>query len=161
MNELDTLGQSPDPVAITQLPYLTAVCNETLRLYPITNLTVPREVTTPMTLMGYNLQPGTRLYGAIYLTHHRPELYPDSKSFKPERFLERQFSSYEFLPFGGGIRRCIGEVLAQFEMKLVLATLVSRYQLEWVGKTPETAKRRGVTLAPGNGVEMRFNGKRV
>ncbi|MEM9486206.1 MAG: cytochrome P450 [Cyanobacteria bacterium P01_F01_bin.116] len=161
VDELDDLGQSPDPIAITQLPYLTAVCNETLRLYPITNLTVPREVTAPMTLMGYRLEPGTRLYGAIYLTHHRPELYPDSKSFKPERFLERQFSSYEFLPFGGGIRRCIGEVLAQFEMKLVLATLVSRYQLEWVGKTPEVAKRRGVTLAPANGVKMKLKQEKV
>lgn len=117
-------------------------------------------MTAPMTLMNYALKPGTRLYGAIYLTHHRPDLYPDSKSFKPERFLERQFSSYEFLPFGGGIRRCIGEVLAQFEMKLVLATLISRYQLEWVDKTPEMPKRRGVTLAPDNGVKMQFNGKR-
>ncbi len=159
--ELNSLGPSPDPVALTKLPYLTAVGNETLRLYPIANLTVPREVTAPMTLMGYDLKPGTRLYGAIYLTHHRPELYPDSKTFKPERFLDRQFTSYEFLPFGGGIRRCIGEVLALFEMKLVLATLVSRYQLEWVGNTPEIAKRRGVTLAPGNGVEMRFNGQKT
>ncbi|MEO1509898.1 MAG: cytochrome P450 [Cyanobacteria bacterium J06633_23] len=160
-DELDSLGPSPDPIAITKLPYLTAVCNETLRLYPIANLTVPREVTAPMTLMGYDLEPGTRLYGAIYLTHHRPDLYPDSKSFKPERFLDRQFASYEFLPFGGGSRRCIGEVLAQFEMKLVVATLVSRYQLEWVGKTPEIAKRRGVTLAPANGVQMRFKGKKT
>ncbi|MEM1253579.1 MAG: cytochrome P450 [Cyanobacteria bacterium P01_H01_bin.21] len=161
VDELDSLGPSPDPIEITKLPYLTAVCNETLRLYPIASLTVPREVTAPMTLMGYDLKPGTRLYGAIYLTHHRPDLYPDSKSFKPERFLERQFSNYEFLPFGGGVRRCIGEVLAQFEMKLVLARLVSHYQLEWVGSTSEVPKRRGVTLAPANGVKMRFNGKRL
>ena len=160
VDELDRLGPSPDPMEITKLPYLTAVCNETLRLYPIATLTVPREVTAPMTLMDYALEPGTRLYGAIYLTHHRPDLYPDSRSFKPERFLERQFSSYEFLPFGGGIRRCIGEVLAQFEIKLVLATLVSHYQLEWIDKTPEVPKRRGVTMAPANGVKMQFNGKR-
>ncbi len=158
--ELNSLGPSPDPMEITKLPYLTAVCNETLRIYPIAMLTVPREVTSPMRLMDYDLEPGTRLYGAIYLTHHRPDLYPDSKSFRPERFLERQFSNYEFLPFGGGIRRCIGEVLAQFEMKLVLATLVSRYQLEWADKTPEAPKRRGVTLAPANGVKMRFKGKK-
>ena len=161
IDELDRLGSSPDPVDVTKLPYLTAVCNETLRLYPIASLTVPREVTAPMTLLGYSLEPGTRLYGAIYLTHHRPELYPDSRSFKPERFLERQFSSYEFLPFGGGIRRCIGEVLAQFEMKLVLTTMLSNYQFEWADTTPEVPKRRGVTLAPGNGVKMKFKGKRV
>lgn len=154
IDEIQTLGPDPDPVSVSQLPYLTAVCNETLRIYPIAILTVPREVTAPLTLMGYDLQPGDRLYGAIYLIHHRPDLYPDSHTFRPERFLERQFSSTEFLPFGGGTRRCIGEVLAQFELKLVLATLVSHYQLEWVGHTPEVAKRRGVTTAPGRGVEM-------
>lgn len=154
VEELKLLDPSPEPVTITQCPYLTAVCNETLRLYPIVALTVPREVIAPMMLLGHTLEPGTRLYGAIYLTHHRPELYPDSHSFRPERFLERQFTSYEFLPFGGGIRRCIGDVLAQFEMKLVLASLVSNYSLKWVGQTPEVPKRRGVTMAPGNGVEM-------
>lgn len=153
-DEVVPLGSSPDPLSVTQLPYLTAVCNETLRLYPIAILTVPREVAAPMTLLGYELEPKTRLYGAIYLTHHREDLYPDSHTFRPERFLERQFTHYEFLPFGGGIRRCIGEVLAQFEMKLVLATLVANYGLQWVGKTHEVPKRRGVTMAPGNGVEM-------
>lgn len=152
--ELTPLGHTPDPVAVTQLPYLSAVCNETLRLYPIAVLTVPREVLAPMTLMGYSLEPGTRLYGAIYLTHHRADLYPESHCFRPERFLERQFTNYEFLPFGGGMRRCIGDILAQFEMKLVLATLVVDYGLKWVGKTPEVPKRRGVTMAPGNGVEL-------
>ncbi|MGK7888552.1 MAG: cytochrome P450 [Leptolyngbyaceae cyanobacterium] len=154
IDEINPLGPDPDPVAISQLPYLTAVCNETLRIYPIAVLTVPREVTAPTTLMGYDLQPGDRLYGSIYLVHHRPDLYPDSHTFRPERFLERQFSSTEFLPFGGGMRRCIGDVLAQFELKLVLATLVSRYPLAWVGQTPETPKRRGVTVVPARGVEM-------
>lgn len=152
--EIGHLGTTSDPVAVTQLPYLTAVCNETLRLYPIAILTVPREVIAPMTLMGYSLEPGTRLYGAIYLTHHRADLYPESHRFNPERFLNHQFSNYEFLPFGGGIRRCIGEILAQFEMKLVLATLVADYSLKWVGSAPEVPKRRGVTMAPGKGVEL-------
>ena len=69
-----------------QLPYLTAVCHETLRLSPIATLTVPREVKDPVELMGYQLEPGTRLYGCIYLTHQRPDLYPEPKLFKPERF---------------------------------------------------------------------------
>ena len=156
--ELEALGPDPDPMDIVRQPYLGAVCNEALRIYPIAILTVPREVTAPMEFMGHRLQPGTRLYGAIYLTHHRQDLYPNSHRFIPERFLERQFSASEFLPFGGGQRRCIGEVLAMFEMKLVLATLVSRYQLSWVGKQPEIPKRRGVTMAPGRGVEMVFEG---
>ena len=159
LDELETLGPEADAIAISKLPYLTAVCNETLRIYPIAILTVPREVVAPTTLMGYPLEPGTRLYGAIYLTHHRPDLYPDSKTFRPERFLERQYSPYEFLPFGGGVRRCIGDVLAQFEMKVVLATLVTGYQLKWIDNAPEIPKRRGVTLAPGNGVKMILRGK--
>jgi cytochrome P450 len=154
LTELHHLGTNPDPTAIVQLPYLTAVCYETLRIFPVAILTVPREVKEPVDLMGYQLQPGVRLYGCIYLTHHRPDLYPDPKLFKPERFLERQFSPYEFFPFGGGARRCIGEALAQFEMKLVLATILSRYQLAMADQSPEYPQRRGVTFAPARGVQM-------
>jgi cytochrome P450 len=111
-------------------------------------------------LMGYPLEPGTRLYGCIYLTHHRPDLYPEPEQFKPERFLQRQFSPYEFLPFGGGIRRCIGEALALFEMKLVLATMMSQYELTLAQQEPEHPKRRGVTFAPHTGVRMIMQGRR-
>lgn len=156
--ELNSLGQTPQPTAIVQLPYLTAVCNETLRICPVAIVTVPREVKEPAELSGYRLEPGTRLYGCIYLTHQRQDLYPEPQLFKPERFLERQFSPYEFLPFGGGVRRCIGEVLAQFEMKLILATILSRYQLALVDQAPERPQRRGVTLAPAKGVRMILQG---
>jgi cytochrome P450 len=152
--ELNHLGEAPDPTTIVQLPYLTAVCHETLRLFPVAVLTVPREVKEPVELMGYQLEPEMRLYGCIYLTHQRPDLYPEPKLFKPERFLERQFSPYEFLPFGGGARRCIGEALAQFEMKLVLATMLSRYRLAIADQSPEYPQRRGVTFAPARGVQM-------
>jgi cytochrome P450 family 110 len=160
LHELETLGANPDPTEIARLPYLTAVCNEALRIYPIGMLTVPRAVKEPVELLGYDLQPGTRVYGCIYLTHHREDLYPESTQFKPERFLERQFTPYEFLPFGGGIRRCIGEALALFEMKLVLATMVSQYQMTLESQTPEIPQRRGVTLAPGKGVKLVYNGQR-
>jgi cytochrome P450 len=154
LQELETLGDNPDPLSLPRLPYLTAVCNETLRIYPVAILTVPRAVKEPVELMGYPLEPGTRLYGCIYLTHHREDIYPNSQQFKPERFLERQFSPYEFLPFGGGIRRCIGETLALFEMKLVLATILQRYELTLADQRPERPKRRGVTFAPERGVKM-------
>ena len=152
--ELHQLGKAPDPMTLAQLPYLTAVCNESLRLFPVATLTFPREVKEPVELMGYQLEPGTRLYGCIYLIHQRPDLYPNPKSFNPDRFLERQFSPYEFLPFGGGSRRCIGEALAQFEMKLVIATLLSHYQLALVERSPEYPQRRGLTFTPGKGVQM-------
>jgi cytochrome P450 len=152
--ELNRLGKVLDPMTIVQMPYLTAVCNETLRLFPVAVLTVPREVKDFVELMGYQLKPGMRIDGCIYLTHQRPELYPEPKLFKPERFLERQFSPYEFLPFGGGERRCIGEALAKFEMKLVLATILSQYRLALVDQSPEHPQRRGVTFAPARGVQM-------
>lgn len=161
LKELDTLGDSPEPLSISRLPYLTAVCQETLRIYPVGMLTFPRVVKKPVELSGHQLEPGTVVVGCIYLTHQREDLYPEPKQFKPERFLERQFSPYEFLPFGGGSRRCIGEALALFEMKLVLATILSRYQLALADKRPVRPQRRGVTLAPAGGVKMVMKGQRL
>ncbi|WP_414541524.1 cytochrome P450 [Nostoc sp. CCY0012] len=160
LQELDTLGDSPDPMSISRLPYLTAVCNETLRIYPVVMLTFPRIVQEPVELLGHSLDTGTIVVGSMYLIHQREDLYPEPKQFRPERFLERQFSPYEFIPFGGGVRRCVGEALALFEMKLVLATILSRYQLALADDQPEVPRRRGVTLAPGRGVNMVITGKR-
>ena len=105
LEELDSLGNQPDPSTLFRLPYLNAVCSETLRIYPIGMLTFPRVVRSPVELIGYQLEPGTVVIGSIYLTHQRPDIYPEPKQFKPERFSARQFSPYEYLPFGGGARR--------------------------------------------------------
>ncbi|OCR01157.1 cytochrome P450 [Oscillatoriales cyanobacterium USR001] len=161
LQELDSLGENPDPMAIIKLPYLTAICNETLRIYPVGMLTFPRVVREPVTLMGYQLEPGTALVGSIYLTHRREDLYPNPQEFRPERFLENQFSPYEYLPFGGGSRRCIGLALAQLEMKLVLAVILRDYNLALAEKKPVLAKRRGVTLGPAGGVKMVITGRRM
>ncbi|TAF58655.1 MAG: cytochrome P450 [Oscillatoriales cyanobacterium] len=112
-------------------------------------------------LMGHQLEPGTVVFGSIYLTHRREDLYPEPLQFKPERFLERQFSPYEYLPFGGGSRRCIGLALAQLEMKLVLATILRDFDLTLAEKGPVQAKRRGVTLGPAGGVRMALVGRRM
>jgi unspecific monooxygenase len=161
LQELNTLGDSPDPTSIVRLPYLTAVCNETLRIYPVVLMTFAREVQEPVELLGHSLEPGTLLAGCIYLLHQREDLYPHPKQFRPERFLDRQFSPYEFMPFGAGVRRCIGHALAPFEMKLVLATILSRYQLALADKRPEKPQRKNVTLAPAGGVKMVMTRKRV
>ncbi|WP_019504118.1 cytochrome P450 [Pleurocapsa sp. PCC 7319] len=158
--EIASLDSAPDPMEIAKLPFLDAVCKETLRIYPIGMLTFPRVVQEPMELMGYKLEVGQILLGCIYLLHQREDVYPEPTKFKPERFLEREFSAYEFFPFGGGKRRCIGEALAQLEMKLVLATIISQFELELVSQKPETPTRRGVTLAPKTGVRMIFKGKK-
>ncbi|MBW4684085.1 MAG: cytochrome P450 [Komarekiella atlantica HA4396-MV6] len=157
LQELNTLGDFPNPTSIVQLPYLTAVSNEILRISPVAMITFPRIVQEPTELLGHHLEPGTVMIGCIYLLHQREDLYPQHQQFQPERFLNRQFSPYEFMPFGGGVRRCVGDALAAFEMKLVLATIVSRYQLALVENRPEKLQRRGITLAPRYGVKMRFD----
>ena len=161
LQELDSLGENPDPMEIFRLPYLSAVCQETLRIYPVAMLTFARQVLTPVELMGHQLEPGTVVIGSIYLTHRREDLYPEPLQFKPERFLERQFSPYEYLPFGGGSRRCIGLALAQLEMKLVLATILRDFDLVLAQKKPVQAKRRGLTLGPAGGVRMALLGRRM
>lgn len=154
LEELNTVGVNPDLSSVAKLPYLTAVYQETLRIYPIAMTAFVRVVKIPITVMGYELREGTAIIPSIYLAHHREEVYPQSKQFKPERFLEKQYSPYEYLPFGGGNRRCIGMAFAQYEMKIVLATILSEFQLSLVNKRPVRPVRRGLTLAAPAGMRM-------
>jgi cytochrome P450 family 110 len=151
--ELATIGTERDPLIISRLPYLNAVCSETLRIYPVGLLTFPRIAQEHVSLSGYDLEPGTIISGCIYLTHQREDLYPEPHLFKPERFLERQFSPYEFIPFGGGSRRCLGMALAQLELKLVLVEIITQSQLKLTSSSPAIPARRGVTLGPKGGIE--------
>ena len=157
--EIASLGKNPNLMAIAKLPYLDAVCKETLRIYPVAMLTFPRTVLESTELIGYKLERGQVVMGCIYLMHRREDVYAEPDKFKPERFLEREFSPYEFFPFGGGKRRCIGEALAMLELKLVLATILAEYNLELKSDRPEIPGRRGVTLAPKTGVKMIFRGR--
>lgn len=154
LDELDSLGANPDPSVIAKSPYLTAVCQETLRIYPIVMNSFLRKVKSPIEIMGYQLAPGTLIVPSIYLAHHREEVYPNPKQFQPERFLEQQFSQYEYLPFGGGNRRCIGMAFAQYEMKLVLAKILSCFQVSLVNQRSVRPVRRGLTLAAPAGMKM-------
>lgn len=154
LQELDALGNERNPMVIAQLPYLNAICQETLRLYPIAMFAFPRIVKAPLTWEEYEFEPGVWLVPCIYLLHQRPDVYPEPKQFKPERFLERQFSPFEYLPFGGSNRRCIGMAFAQFEMKLVLAAIASRFHLTPLRQHRVRPVRRGLTLAPPANLQM-------
>jgi cytochrome P450 family 110 len=158
--ELDELGKNPDPMAIVKLPYLNAICQETLRIYPVALITFPRVVNSSFEVMGQKFGADTWLAPCIYLTHHREDLYPEPHKFKPERFLERQYSPYEFYPFGGGNRRCLGAALAMYELKLAIATIVSDLDLELPDNRPIKPVRRGVTLAPSNNLRLSVVGER-
>ncbi|WP_414578913.1 cytochrome P450 [Anabaena sp. CCY 9402-a] len=161
LQELNSIDiANADPAIITQLPYLNAVCSETLRIYPVAFFAFPRILKAPMKFQGYDLPKGMMISPCVYLTHHRPDIYPEPEQFKPERFLESQFSPYEFVPFGGGNRRCLGMAFALFEMKLVLATILSNYSLELLDKVPLKPVRRGVVFAPNGGVNLMVKEKR-
>jgi cytochrome P450 len=149
-----------DPVSLTRLPYLNAVCCETLRIYPVGMLTFARRVEQPVKLRDYALEPGEIVVGSIYLLHHREDLYPSPNEYRPERFLERQYSAFEFMPFGAGMRRCVGAALAMYEMKIVLGTLLPEFDLALADNAPLVPERRGITLGMKGGVGMVYQGKR-
>ena len=142
-------------MAIARLSYLEAVCKETLRINPPALSTFNRTVKKPVEIEGYYLEPGTEIDVSIYLAHRRKSVYPEPEKFKPERFLERQFSTYEFLPFGGGQCRCLGASLAQYEMKLVLATIMSHFRLELIDPKSIKPKRHGIVMLPA-GLKMKI-----
>lgn len=159
--ELETLGDNPQPEAIAQLPYLTAVCQEALRIYPIALICTPRMVKDSLQVAGYNFDAGTILVPCIYLAHRRAETYLQPEQFQPERFLSQKFSPFEYLPFGGGSRGCIGAAFSLYEMKLVLATVLLQFELELATQSPVRPLRRGITIVPStNGVQMLVKAQR-
>jgi cytochrome P450 family 110 len=134
---------------LSERPWLTAVCKEALRVYPIALIAQPRRVKTPITLAGYDLPPGTIIIPCIYTAHRRVATYgPDAAEFRPDRFMQRKFSASEYFPFGGGSRNCIGMGLSLLEMKIVLGTTLQRVKLELVGESRTFPVRRGITFVP-------------
>jgi len=149
VEELAAAGPAPlDPQVVTRLEYLDALCRETLRLTPIVPL-VGRRLTRPVRIGGFALPAGVVAAPCIYLAHRRPDRWPE-----PERFLERKPTPYEFLLFGGGVRRCLGMAFALVEMKIVLAEVLSRIALRPVPGYQVHVVRRSVTLAPSQGMPV-------
>lgn len=152
--ELEPLGDDPNPDRLAQLPYLTAVCKESLRIYPIALISQPRTVKEALEIGGYALNPGTIVIPCIYLAHRRAQTYPQPEQFQPDRFLHQKFSPSEFLPFGGGLRSCIGAAFSLYEMKLVLATILSCYELVATTQGPVKPERRGITFVPSSNFRL-------
>lgn len=135
------------------LPYLDAAIKETQRLMPIIPL-VGRRLREPMTIGGRDLPAGVVAAPCIYLAHRRPDVWEDPAVFAPERFLERRPTPYEFLPFGGGNRACLGAAFATFEMKIVLARILARVELASAPGYRARIVRRGIAFAPSEGVPV-------
>lgn len=133
--------------------YLEAVIKETLRVRPVVT-EVFRAPTARTELGGYVFDPGTQLAASIMLVQYDPELYPpDPQAFRPERFLDGAPEPYTWVPFGGGVRRCLGAAFAQLELKVVLSTILARTELRAPSARGEKARFRGVTLLPSGGGE--------
>jgi cytochrome P450 family 110 len=150
--ELDEVlaGGEPDQSKLESLRYLDAAIRETLRLNPVVP-DVGRLVSSPIRVGGYELPAGVIVVPSIDLTHRNPEVWPEPEKFRPERFLERRPGPYEFFSFGGGIRRCIGMSFALFEIKVVLARVLSRCDLRLAPGYRPRMKRRAITIAPSRG----------
>ena len=132
--------------------YLDAVVKESLRLRPVVPA-VARRLQEPIELGGWQLPAGINVSPSIYLMHRRADLYPEPLAFRPERFLgDNPPSTYEWIPFGGGVRRCLGASFAMFEMREVMRAVLGGVRLRPAGRGPaETVTRRAITFAPSRG----------
>jgi cytochrome P450 len=133
--------------------YLTATIQETLRLRPVIS-TVLRKLTEAVEIGGYELPAGITVAPSIYLVHRNPEVYPEPQRFLPERFLDNPPGTYTWIPFGGGVRRCLGASFAQFEMAVVLKELVKRHRIRPANPKPERVFRRAITETPRRNAEV-------
>jgi cytochrome P450 len=133
--------------------YLRAVIAESLRLRPVVPL-AGRRLASELRVNGYTLAPGTDVTPAIWLTHTRADLYPDPLTFRPERFLENPPATYSWIPFGGGVRRCLGASFAEFEMRVVLSAVLRRCDLRAASRRPERIARRNITFSPRRGTRV-------
>jgi len=146
-------AQPHTPEKIAKLEYLDAVIRESMRLNPVIPI-IGRMLKEPIKIGDWELPAGVGVICSIYLAHRRAETHPRPWLFDPDRFLKKKFTPYEIFPFGGGIRRCIGMSFALYEMKMVLATLLSRMHLSLAPGRPIVAVRRSVTLAPSDGLRV-------
>jgi cytochrome P450 len=133
--------------------YLDAVVTETLRRRPVLPL-VLRKLTEPWELNGRLLPAGAAVSPNIHLVHHNPKIYDDPFAFRPERFLGVKPGTYEWIPFGGGMRRCIGASFAITEMKTVLREIVRSVRLRPADPAPERVSRRAITWTPSRGATV-------
>lgn len=152
---LDDLGPAPEPAVLDRHPYLRAVVEEVLRIHPVVPV-VSRVLARPRHVGGLALEAGTVVSPCIYLAHRRAATFPDPECFRPDRFIGATYSPYEYLPFGGGARRCVGMGLAVYEMRLVLAEILRSFTFELAGDTPHPVRRTAI-VGPSGGARVIFH----
>lgn len=143
----------PKPDQLNRLEYLDGVIKESLRIRPLLAM-IARKLHAPMQFGQYEVPAGWIVAPSLYLTHHNVDVYPEPHEFKPERFIDVRPDPYAWFPFGGGSRRCLGMPFALYEMKIVIATILSRKVLALAQRTPVSVERSVITLAPAGGLRV-------
>jgi cytochrome P450 len=151
----EALKRLRSSLAAGEEDYLAATVKETLRSRPVI-VDVGRKLTAPVRIGGYELPAGTFVLAAIAALHYRADTFPEPDRFRPERFLEAKTDNYAWIPFGGGVRRCIGAAFAEYEMRLILREFVERAELVAAEPRPEKVKIRNITLVPAKGARVRL-----
>ena len=150
----EVVGEGPlQPEHLRRLAYTEAVFKETLRLNPVFPLVI-RRIAGPVRIGGYDLGPGIFVAPCLFLAHRRPEAWQEPLEFRPERFLDERTDGSRYFPFGGGTHGCIGPPFAVYEMKIVLAEILSAFRMRSAARRPTRIVRRGVTLAPSSGLPV-------
>jgi cytochrome P450 len=152
----EALERLRESLAAGEDEYLDATIKETLRTRPVI-VDVARKLTAPLSIAGYELPAGSYVLPAIAALHYREDLFPEPERFRPERFLGGKAENYAWIPFGGGVRRCIGAAFAEYEMRVVLRTILERAELSAPDQRAEKVKVRNITLAPGRGARVRLD----
>jgi len=147
------LAKLRDSIAAGEEDYLAATVKEVLRARPVI-VDVARKLKAPATIGGYELEPGTFVLAAIAALHYREDVFPEPYELRPERFLEGKADNYAWIPFGGGIRRCIGAAFAEYEMRTILREFVQRAELRPAAPKPEKVRVRNITLAPAKNTRV-------
>lgn len=151
--QLDALGPDPKPEQIAKCELLDGAAREALRLVPVIPF-AGRALSRATTLGGWDLPAGTVVGCSTYLAHRRPAAFKDPEVYEPKRFVGKKVAPQEFFPFGGGVRRCIGMAFALYEMKMVLARVLTRLDLRLAEPGPVPMRRRSVTIAPARGLRL-------
>ena len=149
----DVLAKLRASLAAGEEDYLAATVKEVLRTRPVI-VDVARKLTARASIAGYELPAGTFVLPAIAALHQREDVFPEPSELRPERFLDGKADNYAWIPFGGGIRRCIGAAFAEYEMRTILREFVERADLAPVNPKPERVRVRNITLAPAKGARV-------
>ena len=153
LHEAGADARDPDLATVARLPFLDATIKEVLRLRPVIPA-VGRRLKEPMTIGRSEIPAGELVVPASILTHRMPAIYPEPDKFKPERFLDGKPDPYAWYPFGGGSRRCLGMAFSLYEMKIVVASVLTRTRLQKRHPQPARVRLRGFTLVPKGGTQV-------